>query len=180
MTTALEIREIARDEYRLLGQLMKNVYSKLDDFPSQEEQPEYYEMLDGIGSFNEEKDTKVLVAISAERELVGGIVYFGNMVSYGSGGTATLEKNASGIRLLGVDPRSRGTGVGKALTNTCIQLARDRGHSQVILHTTQAMQAAWNLYQTLGFERSPDLDFAQEELPVFGFRLRLEPRSEAL
>ena len=174
MTTALKIREIARDEYRLLGRLMNNVYSKLDGFPSQEEQPDYYEMLDSIGSFNEEKDTKVLVAITPEGELVGGIVYFGNMVSYGSGGTATLEKNASGIRLLGVEPRSRGAGVGKALTNACIQLARDRTHSQVILHTTEAMRVAWGLYLKLGFERSADLDFLQEQLPVFGFRLRLE------
>jgi GNAT superfamily N-acetyltransferase len=64
-------------------------------------------------------------------------------------------------------------GVGKALTNTCIQLAIDRGHNQVILHTTQAMQVAWNLYLNMGFERSPDLDFSQEGFQVFGLRLRL-------
>ena len=78
------------------------------------------------------------------------------------------------IRFLGVDPESRGAGVGKALTNACLQLARDRGHPQVILHTTQVMRVAWNLYQKMGFERSADLDFVQEELPVFGFRLWLE------
>ena len=172
----LEIREILRDEYELLGQLMVEVYSNLDGFPTQNEQPAYYEMLANIGSFAEQKDTQVLVAISAEREMVGGVVYFGDMARYGSGGTATTEKNASGIRLLGVDPRSRGAGVGKALTNACVQRARDRGHSQVILHTTQSMQVAWHLYQKLGFERSLDLDFTQEELPVFGFRLRLEGR----
>jgi len=36
------------------------------------------------------------------------------------------------------------------------------------------MRVAWSLYQKLGFERSPDLDFAQEELPVYGFRLLVE------
>ena len=153
---------------------MINVYSGLDGFPTPIEQPGYYEMLANIGSFNEEKDTKVLVALSVAGKLVGGVVYFGDMARYGSGGTATSEKNASGIRLLGVDPESRGAGVGKALTNACLQQARDSGHSQVILHTTQAMQVAWELYLKLGFERSPDLDFTQEELPVFGFRLRLE------
>jgi hypothetical protein len=35
------------------------------------------------------------------------------------------------------------------------------------------MQIAWSLYERLGFERSKDLDFMQEKLPVFGFRLRL-------
>ena len=173
MTTTLEIREVLRKEYELLGQLMIDVYSNLDGFPTPDEQPGYYEMLSKIGSFNEERDTKVLVAISPEGELVGGIVYFADMASYGSGGTATAEKNTSGIRLLGVNSKSRGAGVGKALTNACIKLAKDSGHSQVILHTTQAMQIAWKLYTKLGFERSQDLDFMQKELPVFGFRLRL-------
>ena len=173
MTTTLEIREILPNEYELLGQLMIDIYSNLDGFPSPNEQPRYYEMLASIGNFNEQKDTKVLVALSAKKELIGGVVYFSDMAGYGSGGTAPAEKNTSGIRLLGVDSRSRGAGVGKALSNACIKMARDSGHAQVILHTTQVMQAAWGLYESLGFERSEDLDFMQEDLPVFGFRLRL-------
>lgn len=169
-----EIREIRREEYKLLGELLISVYSGLDGFPTQDEQPGYYKMLANIGDFNEQQDTKVLVAISTEGALLGGLVYFADMARYGSGGTATSEKNASGIRLLGVDPKARGAGVGKALTRFCIQLARGKGHSQIILHTTLAMQIAWALYLKLGFERSEDLDFTQEELPVFGFRLRLE------
>ena len=170
---ALEIREILKDEYELLGKLMIDVYSSLDGFPTPTDQPGYYEMLGNIGSFNEEIDTNVLVAISTDGELVGGVVYFADMARYGSGGTATAVKNASGIRLLGVNPGSRGAGVGRALTNACIKRARDSGHSQVVLHTTQAMQIAWGLYTRMGFERSEDLDFMQEALPVFGFRLRL-------
>jgi GNAT superfamily N-acetyltransferase len=173
MATTLKIREIQRNEYKSLGRLMIDIYSRLDGFPSQVEQPEYYETLARIGYFNEDEDTTVLVAISSIGELVGGVVYFGDMARYGSGGTATSEKNASGIRLLGVEPESRGAGTGKALTDACIQLARDRGHKQVILHTTEAMQVAWGLYLKQGFERSPDLDFTQAEFPVFGFRLRL-------
>ena len=176
MTRSLEIREVQRHEYELLGKLMVEVYSGLDGFPTPNEQPDYYEMLANMGSFTEQKDTQVLIALSAEGKLLGGVVYFSDMAGYGSGGTATAEKNASGIRLLGVDPKSRGAGVGKALTNFCIRLASDQGHSQVILHTTQAMQVAWALYRKLGFERSQDLDFLQEELKVFGFRLPLEGR----
>lgn len=55
----------------------------------------------------------------------------------------------------------------------CIQRAREQGRSQVILHTTRAMTVAWGLYGKLGFVRSEDLDFQQDALPVFGFRLRL-------
>lgn len=67
----------------------------------------------------------------------------------------------------------RGMGVGKALTNECIRLAQSSGNRQVILHTTKAMEVAWNMYTKLGFERSTDVDFSQEGLPVFGFRLLL-------
>ena len=173
-----EIREILKHEYELLGQLLVDVYSKLEGFPTAKEQPGYYEMLANIGSFNEQENTQVLVAISTEGELVGGVVYFSDMSQYGSGGTATEVKNASGIRLLGVDPKFRGSGVGKTLAMACIQAARDHGNSQVILHTTEAMQVAWAMYRKMGFQRSEDLDFMQEELPVFGFRLKLQGTQE--
>lgn len=152
---------------------MVEVYASLDGFPTPDDQPRYYEMLANIGTFSEQPDTEVLLALSANGQILGGVVYFSDMARYGAGGSATAETNASGIRLLGVDPKSRGAGVGKALTNACIQLARDKGHAQVVLHTTQAMEVAWALYTKMGFERSPDLDFNQEALPVFGFRLRL-------
>ena len=173
MPPLFQIREIKPDEYPELARLMIEVYSSLEGFPSADEQPAYYEKLANIGRFNEQPDSSVLVAVSDQNELMGGIVYFSNMASYGSGGTATMETNASGIRLLGVDPRFRGTGTGKALTLACIQLARQNGHSQIILHTTQAMQVAWDLYHKIGFVRSTDLDFTQDEFPIFGFRLRI-------
>ncbi len=62
-----------------------------------------------------------------------------------------------------------------ALTQARIQLARAAGHDPVILHTTQALQIAWGPYESLGFERSADLDFSQQGLPVFGFGLKLQP-----
>jgi ribosomal protein S18 acetylase RimI-like enzyme len=174
VSTTIDIREIKRSENQFLGELMVDVYSRLEGFPSPTEQPVYYKMLSNIGRLNEQDHTSVLVAESSNNEIVGGVVYYSDMSMYGSGGSATLEKNASGIRLLCVDPKSRGLGVGKALSNECIRLAKADGNNQVILHTTQAMEVAWSLYTKLGFERSTDLDFSQEELPVFGFRLRLD------
>ena len=173
MTPTLDIREIKQNEYTLLGELMVDVYSKLEGFPSSLEQPDYYKMLSKIGSLNEQDHTTVLVAESSETVIAGGVVYYDDMSKYGSGGTATQEKIASGIRLLGVNSKSRGMGVGKALTNECIRLAKASGNKQVILHTMQAMEIAWRLYLKLGFERSTDLDFSQEGFPIFGFRLML-------
>jgi len=173
-TTKLTVRDIRKEEFESLGQLMVDVYSGLDGFPTPDEQPDYYEMLMNIGDFSLRKNARVLVAQSVDDVLLGGVVYFGDMTEYGSGGIATSVRNASGIRLLGIHSRSRGMGAGKALTNACINIAKEKKHRQVILHTTHAMKLAWKMYEKLGFKRSVDLDFKQNEFPVFGFRLKLE------
>jgi GNAT superfamily N-acetyltransferase len=173
MSSALTIRDLRPSEFDAIGELMVEVYSNLEGFPTPQEQPHYYELLANIGRFTEKPNARVLVAESDQGALVGGIVYFGDMAEYGSGGIATSVKGASGIRLLGVSPHHRNTGAGRALANACIRLAREKGHSQVILHTTQAMQTAWRLYEKLGFVRSEDLDFLQQGFSVFGFRLNL-------
>jgi GNAT superfamily N-acetyltransferase len=169
----LTIRDVRPDEFEALGRMMVEVYSNLDGFPKPAAQPHYYRMLADIGRLGEKPSTHVLVAVSGDAQLVGGIVYFDDMAQYGSGGTATSVKDAAGIRLLGVDPKFRGSGAGKALALACIERAREQGRSQVILHTTAAMTVAWTLYGKLGFMRSEDLDFLQDDLPVFGFRLQL-------
>lgn len=166
------IHEGSAEECRALGQLMVRVYSALEGFPKPDEQPSYYEMLAGIGKLSGMPDTQVLVA-SAEGEVLGGVVYLSDMARYGAGGTVTQERDASAFRLLAVDPAARGRGIGHALMERCIDLAREHGHGQVIIHSTKAMEDAWKMYERRGFRRSPDLDFMQGRLPVFGFRLAL-------
>jgi len=94
-------------------------------------------------------------------------------LQHGSGGTATREQNASGFRLLAVDLTIRGKGIGKLLTYECIRKAKEKNHFHLVIHTTKAMQTAWKMYEKIGFKRAEDLDFMQGELPVFGFRLKL-------
>ncbi len=173
MGTGFHIRDAKPDEFDGLGRLLIEVYSGLPGFPRPAEQPGYYAMLAAIQQFSEKPSVRVLVAVRTGGKLLGGVVYFGDMAHYGSGGTAPAQRHASGIRLLGVAPESRGLGVGKALTLACIALAREQGKQQVILHTTHAMPVAWALYERLGFRRSTDLDFLQDQLPICGFRLAL-------
>ena len=168
------IRNAKPEEFEEIGKLMVRVYSQLEGFPKESEQPDYYKMLSNIGELTNNPATELLVAVSADNKIVGGVVYFGDMRYYGSGGTATKELNAAGFRLLAVDPSARGYGVGRLLTNECIWKAKGKRLSQVIIHSTKAMQIAWTMYESIGFKRSEDLDFMQGELPVFGFRLLLD------
>jgi GNAT superfamily N-acetyltransferase len=167
------VRPAYPSEFTALGQLMVLVYSQLDGFPKPEEQPAYYQLLANIGDFTQKPGVEVLVAVSVQGELAGGVVFFHDMQHYGSGGSATQEKDAAGFRLLAVAPSARGMGVGKLLTLACIQRAKDAGHRQLIIHSTKAMQTAWRMYEKLGFKRAEELDFMQGALPVFGFRLSL-------
>lgn len=170
---AYRIRKAEPQELREIGQLMVRVYSQLEGFPKPDQQPRYYELLANVGSLTQKPRTEILVAVSSDETIAAAVVYFGDMQHYASGGTATREKNAAGFRLLAVTEEARGNGLGKLLTRACIDKARKSGASQLIIHTTQAMQTAWRMYENLGFTRSLDLDFMQGELPVFGFRLPL-------
>jgi GNAT superfamily N-acetyltransferase len=167
------IRNAHPEEFLEIGKLMVLVYSQLEGFPKETEQPNYYKMLANVGELTKKPETELLVAVSSNGKIIGAVVYFGDMQFYGSGGTATQEKNSSGFRLLAVDPSTRGQGIGKLLTEASIQKAKESKRAQLIIHTTKAMQTAWKMYESIGFKRSTDLDFMQGELPVFGFRLIL-------
>jgi GNAT superfamily N-acetyltransferase len=172
-TQVYTIRNADSSEFEEIGRLMVTVYSQLDGFPKETEQPDYFRALANVGVFTRKPDTALLVAVSEENKIAGALVYFDNMIDYGSGGTATKEKNASGFRLLAVDPSCRGRGVGRILAEECVRRARQKNHQQLIIHTTMAMRIAWRMYENMGFKRSADLDFKQGDFPVYGFRLSL-------
>ncbi|WP_303310350.1 GNAT family N-acetyltransferase [Hymenobacter sp. BT730] len=170
---AYPIRNARPEEFEQIGKLLVQVYSQLEGFPKPEEQPAYYHMLSAIGEVTRNPGTELLVAVSPDDRIAGVVVFFSDMQYYGSGGIATQEKHAAGFRLLAVDPATRGQGVGKLLTRACIRKAKELHRAQVIIHSTKAMQVAWQMYEALGFKRAEELDFMQGSLPVFGFRLLL-------
>jgi GNAT superfamily N-acetyltransferase len=169
---SLTIRQARPDDYAPLGKMLVAAYAALPGMPSQQEWPQYYAMLADVAGRAAKSALTVYVATEADR-LLGSIDFIDDMAQYGSGGPASKVTNAAGIRLLGVDEASRGKGVGKALTLFCIDRARGIGKARLVLHTTKAMQAAWTMYERLGFVRFPELDFAQGRLDVFGFQLPL-------
>jgi ribosomal protein S18 acetylase RimI-like enzyme len=151
---------------------MIQVYTELEGFPKEDEQPEYYKLLRNIGSMTERPDTTLLVAVDSSDRISGAVLYVGDIAHYGGGGIAGKEVNTAGFRLLAVDPNTRNRGIGKTLTQACIDHAKKQNKIQLILHTTHSMQTAWRMYERMGFSRSEDLDFMQGNLAVLGFRMK--------
>ncbi|OJJ23795.1 GNAT family N-acetyltransferase [marine bacterium AO1-C] len=173
-TLQYTLRNAHPHEYTAIGKLMVKVYSQLEGFSTPEEQPKYYEKLANVGDFTQNSGVELLVAVSADGQIGGAVVFFDDMQFYASGGKATQEKNAAGFRLLAVDPDHRGHKLGKLLTKACIQKAKEAKVNQLIIHSTNTMKVAWKMYENMGFQRFTDLDFMQGDIQVCGFRLLLK------
>ena len=66
-----------------------------------------------------------------------------------------LVKDSAGVarlRLLIVDPKARGLGLGARLTNECVKFARAAGYKKITLWTHSILTAARHVYEKAGFK----------------------------
>jgi ribosomal protein S18 acetylase RimI-like enzyme len=75
---------------------------------------------------------------------------------------AFFDSDWSIVRMLAVDPKHRGRGVGRALMHECVRRARRDGANVLALHSSPIMTAALAMYREMGFA------YAREGTPVLG------------
>jgi DNA-binding MarR family transcriptional regulator/N-acetylglutamate synthase-like GNAT family acetyltransferase len=83
-------------------------------------------------------------------------------------GCVFLVKKSSSVaqlRLLLVEPRARGLGIGKRLVDECSRFARQVGYKKIVLWTNSVLGAARQIYEKTGYrlvEEEPHHSFGQD------------------
>jgi ribosomal protein S18 acetylase RimI-like enzyme len=162
--TLVEIERVRPDEYAAAGAVTRAAY---EEFAPQGSDgwPEYRDRIGDIAG--RAARTVVLVARSDGAIVASATVELDERIEPERDPVAADEAH---IRMLGVGPRHRRRGIGRALVEACIDVARTHGRRRVTLETTEEMVAAQALYASMGFrslgsrEVMPSLCFRDFEL----------------
>lgn len=140
-----------------------------------EQLPEgHWDALSGTLSAGSEQQAGAEIFIAeAIGDVAGSVVLFPSQKAAYEWETGSLDYPE--LRMLAVNPLFRNQGVGKSLVLHCIQEAQEAGHRYIGLHTGEFMTDAIRLYEQLGFERVPELDFSplDDGIIVKAFRREL-------
>jgi ribosomal protein S18 acetylase RimI-like enzyme len=67
--------------------------------------------------------------------------------------TEVFQEDWSYMRMVGVNKAYGGKGIGKYLIKQCLAYAKETGEKAVALHTSEFMDAARHIYESMGFCR---------------------------
>ncbi|MFD6095510.1 GNAT family N-acetyltransferase [Nocardiopsis flavescens] len=115
-----------------------------------EADPAYVEALRLLGA---DGHGEVLVAEDGDR-LLGTIMF----EPWSERSEIARGADEAEVRAFAVAPHGRGRGVGRALVNALVELAREEGVSRLLLSTQEQMLSAQYVYRARGFVRVPERD----------------------
>jgi ribosomal protein S18 acetylase RimI-like enzyme len=106
---------------------------------------------------------ELLVAVTPADAVLGTVLY----VAAGGKYAEISQPGEAEFRMLAVDPAAQGRGVGRVLVRACVERAVATGCTAVVISVRDFAVAAQKLYESFGFQRTPDLDWS----PVEGVHL---------
>jgi ribosomal protein S18 acetylase RimI-like enzyme len=118
-------------------------------------------------------EAELLVAVGPESHQPLGTVTF---CLSGSHYAELARAGEAEFRMLAVAPEARGRGIGEQLARWCVEQARERGCTAVVLSSLDNMHTAHRLYERLGFRRLPERDWTPvPDITLIAYTLPLEP-----
>jgi ribosomal protein S18 acetylase RimI-like enzyme len=166
---SVEIREVRPEEYEEAGRVTADAYRP---YSSGADWDDYLVELADVA--DRAQRTMVLVAVEDGRILGTNTLELDRRVDEGEGHREgeRLPAHEAHIRMLAVAPDAQGKGIGRALMDESIRIARERGKTLMTLHTTNRMNVAQHMYESMGFVRMPDWPVS-EDFTLLTYQLEL-------
>lgn len=162
------IRNAREDELETVSALIVDAYAEYAAHMSPDAWSSFANDIANVGI---RRDADLLVA-EEDGRILGSVTMFV--------GWRGAQEGSAGVRLLAVPPEHRGSGVGRALMETCIERAREADKHRLVLTTTQEMAVLRDLTERMGFVRDPALDHEPAPGVRFdGYALDLNQSEEA-
>jgi GNAT superfamily N-acetyltransferase len=117
--------------------------SQYDDWPA---------MAAGIGNMSALAGSGEIIVAERDDAIIGAVAY----IPPHAPKAEFFDPTWPIIRMLVVDPRARGMGAGRALTDACLDRARRDDSSVIALHTSPIMSVALPMYLRMGFTKLKD------------------------
>ncbi|MFJ3976703.1 GNAT family N-acetyltransferase [Streptomyces sp. NPDC090021] len=161
------IRTAVPADHETLGEITAQAYLADGHLDFNEDDPYLHVLRDVAGRAAR---AEVLVA-EHDGQVLGGVTF----AAPGSPLADIAGPDEAEFRMLAVAHAARGRGVGEALVRACVERARAiEGVTGLVLSTQHSMAGAHRIYVRLGFERTPERDWAPiEGLKLLTYRLKL-------
>jgi ribosomal protein S18 acetylase RimI-like enzyme len=169
---SIEIREVRPEEYEEAGRVTADAYR---GYVRPEDSSDWTEYLDELADVaGRAPRTTVLVALEGGRIVGTNTLELDRRVDEGQDHMEAerLPSHEAHIRMLAVAPEAQGRGIGRALMDESIRVAKEHGKTLMTLHTTNRMNVAQRMYESMGFTRMPDWQVS-EDFTLLTYHLEL-------
>jgi ribosomal protein S18 acetylase RimI-like enzyme len=123
-------------------------YGQFDDILTDENRDKLHTVLTSENLYQDLLKISKCFVCETDKEIVG-MAY---LIPKGNP-TEIFHADWSYIRMVGVNPKFGGNGIGKQLMQMCIDFAKNNNEKIIALHTSEFMYAARSIYENLGFRQ---------------------------
>ncbi|MBK9727035.1 MAG: GNAT family N-acetyltransferase [Saprospiraceae bacterium] len=137
-------------------------YSQFKNIFSEENFQGWNEILNKDETYLNLFETAVCFVCEKENKIIGSafLVPHGNPFKW-------FEADWSYIRLVAVHTEYEGNGIGKKLTQMCIDKAKEMDEKIIALHTSEFQNAARHIYESMGFEKQKEFELYEKKYWIY-------------